>query len=95
MYTLTPAFGGPGCLSETISFLCGPFESPKCDANVKEQGHLHGSCNTLKQNIISEDHVSGRVAFNSLILCSPPPYLSLSPISPQATPRTLQQSPKQ
>lgn len=26
VYNLTPAFEGPGCLSETISFLCGPFE---------------------------------------------------------------------
>lgn len=27
VYTLTPAFRGPGCLSETISFLCGPLEN--------------------------------------------------------------------
>lgn len=41
VYTLTPSFGGPGCLSKTISFLCGPFESLQCDANVKDQVHLH------------------------------------------------------
>lgn len=36
MYTLTPAFGGPGWLSKTISFLCSASESLCCDGNVKE-----------------------------------------------------------
>lgn len=41
VYTLTPAFGGPGCLSKTISFLCSASESQRCDVNVKDWGHLH------------------------------------------------------
>lgn len=36
MCTLTPAFGGPGRLSKTISFLCSTSESLRCDGNVKE-----------------------------------------------------------
>lgn len=36
VHTLTPAFGGPGWLSKTISFLCSASESLRCDVNVKE-----------------------------------------------------------
>lgn len=38
-----PSFRGPICLSETISFLRGPFESLQCDSNVKGRGHLHAA----------------------------------------------------
>lgn len=50
LYTLTPAFGVPGWLSETISFLCGPFESLKCDANVRDRVHLHGPLQVETKN---------------------------------------------
>ena len=92
VYTVTPAFGGPGCLSETISFLCGPFESPKCDAHAKDRGHLHGPATRFETEQNQRRATSLNVLpgcfffffffFNSLIPGSPPPHLSSSPISP-------------
>lgn len=85
MYTLTPAFGGPGWLSKTISFLCGASESPALCCECEGVRPFAYFCSMYEQN--NNLWLYWRVFFSTLNQIRPPtppphpPYRCLSFIS--------------